>query len=243
MLRTFLLLLLCCFAVSCGKDHEFDCLKSTGKTTRETRSLATFSRIRLDDNINLYLRTDTTCFAEVEAGENLLDGIITEVENGTLYLRNENRCNWVRNFRKPVNVTVGLGQPELISYYGYGDIRSLDTIRQHDFTFDCWNGSGSIRLLLNTDRSYLRIHIGRADLQAAGRSNVSFVYLNDVGVIDNRALSTDLCYLRTKSTGDCRVRTERELEATVDYTGNVYYSGNPFRVVVSGNGTGQVRAE
>ncbi len=243
MARSFLLLLLLSLVVSCGKDHEFDCFKSTGPMASEQRSLASFTRIQLDDNIDLVLRLDTTCFAEVQAGENLIDGIITEVENGTLYLRNENRCNWVRNFRKPVTVTIGMGQPELITYYGYGDIHCNDTIRQHDFTFNCYNGSGSIWLTLNTDRSYLHLNIGRADLHVAGRSNVSFVSLNDVCVVDNRALSTDLCYLLTKSTGDCRVRVERELEATVEYIGNVYYSGNPSRVVVSGNGTGQVKAE
>lgn len=243
MARSFLLLLLLSLVVSCGKDHEFDCFKSTGRTASEHRPLGSFTRIQLDDNIDLVLRLDTTSFAEVQAGENLIDGIITEVENGTLYLRNENRCNWVRNFRKPVTVTVGMGQPELINYYGYGDIHCIDTIRQHDFTFNCYNGSGSIWLKLNTDRSYLQLNVGRADLHAAGRSNVSFVSNNDVGHIDNRALSSDLCYLRTKSTGECRVRVERELEATVEYIGDVYYSGSPYRVVVAGNGTGQVKAE
>lgn len=240
MPRRLLLLVLLILTVSCSKEHEFDCFKSTGPMTRETRILANFTRIDLNDNINLTIRTDTTCFAVVEAGENLLDGIITEVANGTLYLRNDNRCNWVRNFRKPVNVIVGMGQPERISYYGYGDVQCLDTLRAHDFTFDCWNGSGSIRLLISTDRSYLNIHIGRADLEAAGRSNVSFVYLNDVAVIDNRNLSSDLCYLRTKSTGDCRVRVARELEATIEYSGNVLYSGNPDRVQKQGNGTGRI---
>ena len=88
----------------CQQD-EGVCIKSTGKViTREQLTLP-FHYIEVYDNINLILTQDTSLSSiKVEAGENLIDGISTEIDNGRLILRNQNNCNWLRSFDVPVNV-------------------------------------------------------------------------------------------------------------------------------------------
>ena len=69
-------------------------------------------------NVNLYLRQANENKLVLESGTNLMAKIITEVNsNGVLEIRNENQCNWVRSYDKPINV-----------YLEFKDLDSLENI-------------------------------------------------------------------------------------------------------------------
>lgn len=228
---------------SCSKDHLFDFTKSTGPVVSETRQCNSFSRLHLDDNVDIILHTDTTPFLKVTAGQNLLEGIITEVSENTLYVKNENRCNWVRSFKNRYTVEVGLAQPEMISYYGSGTVTCADTIRSDDFTFDCWNGSGSVDLLLDCGTVRLSIHNGRCDLRASGESGVTYLFLNDTGYLLTGDLRSGYCYVRNSGTGDILLNVEKELGVEIFYYGSVFYRGDPYRIDRNITGSGRLIKE
>lgn len=233
---------MCCILLfsTCQKDHVFDCFTSTGKTITQYRNAGLFTNIELRNSIDLILYPDTTPFIQVTAGEHLVDGIITELEGNTLYIRNENKCNWVRSFENEYTVKIGMRNPEHISYYGSGEIRCQDTIRTPEFTFESWNGSGSIFLLLSCDVSHLINNVGRNDIHASGKSGVSFVYVHDTALLDARNLETGYTYIRNSSTGDCNVYVTKELSAEIQYTGNIYYRGAPYFIDEQRSGEGQL---
>lgn len=231
------------FLTGCSKDHFFDFTKSTGPVVTESRYCPGFNRLHLDDNVDIILHTDTTPFLKVTAGQNLIEGIITEVSENTLFVRNDNRCNWVRSFKNRYTVEVGMGQPEVISYYGSGTVTCADTIRSSDFTFDCWNGSGSVFLLMNCNTSRLNIHNGRCDLTASGKSGVTYLFQNDTGYLLTSGLESGYAYVRNSGTGDIRLNVEKELGAEINYYGNVYYRGNPYRIDKLGTGKGKLIKE
>jgi hypothetical protein len=244
MLRSCLLLLLAFLLfTSCNKDHLFDWTKSTGKIVTELRPSGDFQSLYLEDDVDVVVYTDTTTFVRATAGQNILDGIITEVIDGTLHIRNENRANWVRSFKNSYTVEIGMSQPLSILYYGSGKLTLEDTIRTNDFTFDCWNGSGTIKLLLNTQTSHLNIHIGRCDITATGRSQVCYFYQNDTGIITASNLQTDFCYLRNSGTGNCYVNVTKELGVEIQHTGNVYYRGTPYKIDQQITGSGKLYHE
>ena len=79
----------------CGKD-DGTCISSTGKTIIQDRSGLDYHYVEVYDNINLILTQDSVNTGiKVEAGENLIDGITTEIDSGRLVLRNSNTCNWL----------------------------------------------------------------------------------------------------------------------------------------------------
>lgn len=237
---TLILLLFALSSVSCEKEHWFDWTKSTGRITSEYRTVGTFTAIDINDNVDVIVHTDTTPFVRVSAGQNIMDGIITETNSNTLVIRNENRYNWVRSFKNRFIVEIGMQQPEKISYYGSGNITCIDTLRFDGFTFDCWNGSGSITLPLHTNSSKINIHVGRCDIQLSGISNNSYLYNNDTGILDARQLQTTNTYLRTASTGDCTVNVNNELDVEIQHAGNVYYYGNPLLINSRITGSGKL---
>lgn len=215
-----------------------DCFKSTGKNVVEERIATPFSNIDLGDNVDLLIRPDTTFYIRVTAGDNLINGIITEIENTTLYIRNENKCNWMRSFSNKYTVEVGMDTPVKIYYDGSGDIHCLDTIRTPEFFFDCYNGSGSIHFLFASDVVHLNNHIGRTDIHASGHVRQSSVYINDVGTYDGSNLASANAYIRSRTTGACRIKTMQEFGYEILYTGNIYYSGNPviYNQLITGSG-------
>ncbi len=223
---------------SCEKEHMLDCFKSAGEETTEFRNATTFMNIDLQDNVDLIIHPDTTPYIKVTAGENLIDGIITELSGSTLYIRNENKCNWVRSFKNTYTVEVGMDKPSLIHYTGTGNVSCLDTIRSDEFTFDCFNGSGTIKFLFNCKKTHLNNHVGRSDIHAWGTTLESYVYINDVGILEASGLNADYTYVRSSTTGDCHVNAKDQFGYEIRYNGNIFYSGNPvfFNEVRIGTG-------
>jgi hypothetical protein len=236
----YLLIIFILSFTACKKDHMLECFKSSGETTTETRDVSPFVNIDLTDNVDLIIKPNSSFYIKVTAGENLIDGIITELSGNTLYIRNENRCNWMRSFDNTYTVEIGMDKPEVINYFGSGDINCLDTIRTGDFTFNCTNGSGSINFLLNCTTTHLNNHTGRTDIHAKGFSGVSYIYINDVGTMDASELVTYYSYLRNRSTGDMKVNVVQELGVEILYNGNIYYSGNPVKIDQQITGKGKL---
>ncbi len=240
-MRKFILLTLLVFSfTNCSKDHLFDCLKSTGDEITENRIAGNFTKLDLKDNVDVILYSDTTPFIKVTAGEHLIDGIITETENGTLYIRNDNRCNWTRSFSNKYIVEIGMRNPEKVEIFGSGNFTCADTIKTQEFFFDSWNASGTYNFLFNSNKIHINNNIGRADYHAKGKANVTFVYMNDVATLDFSELKTELFYIRSSTTGDCRINVDSELDVVLLYTGDVYYTGSLYKLTQDISGTGKL---
>jgi hypothetical protein len=219
-----------------------DCFKSAGDFITEDRDVLPFEKINLNNNVDLIIDPNPVTYIKVSAGDNLIDGVITEIEGNTLYIRNENRCNWMRSFDNKLRVTVGVNNLTSIDYYGSGDISCIDTIRSPEFEFNNWNGSGSIDFILNSSTAHLNNHIGRCDIHAHGIVGVCYIYVNDVATLDASNLTTYYNYITNKSTGDCRINVKQELGAEIKYSGNIYYTGNPLSVIQTISGDGKLIA-
>ena len=242
MLKLILLTLLIFSFTNCSKDHMFDCLKSTGDEITQIRRAESFKNLNLKDNVDVILYSDTTPFIRVTAGEHLIDGIITEIENGTLYIRNDNKCNWTRSFSNKYTVEIGMRNPEKVEIYGSGNFTCADTIKTEEFLFDSWNASGSYNFLFNSNKIYINNNIGRADFHAKGKANVTFVYMNDVATLDFSELRTELFYIRSSTTGDCRINVNSELDVVLLYTGDIYYTGSLYKLTKNISGSGSLIA-
>lgn len=223
----------------CEKGHGFDCLKGTGDITTEMRTAGVVNTIILEDNINLYLTQDTAEKIVVEAGEKIIGSIATELENGKLTLRNNNRCNWVRSFNKEVNVYVSVRDLRYIDYTGSGDIIAVNEIISDNFEINIYDGSGSINLNLNTEESWITLHLGVADITVKGKSDISYVYTAGYGPVDCIHLQTDNTYITNNGSNNCFINVSNELVAKIGSVGNIYYKGNPKTIDkrISGSGS------
>ena len=223
---------------SCKKDHLFDCFTSTGKTITVQRQVSYFNQIDTYNNVNLVIHTGATGYVNVTAGDNIIDGITTSVENNTLVIHNENKCNWVRDFNNTFTVDVWVDSLNFLINNGSGNMTFADTLHTYEFRYDNWNASGEVKILFIGDRIHVNIHTGTVDLDVAGNAGIDFLYYNGYGYMNFGNLKTVLTYITNKGSNDCRINVRDLLDAQIFSTGNIYYSGNPHDLTTKITGTG-----
>jgi hypothetical protein len=227
---------------SCKKQNDCDCIKSRGAPVNENRVITTpFSTLHTFDKIEVYYLQDTTvttCTVKVSTGKNLLSNISTEVSNGELQIKNLNKCNFVRSNN---DVTVYVTAPHIFHFIqdGVGNIYT-NTIKEDSLSYNV-NNSGDIHLNLNLLKGTVlgRLY-GVGDVYLNGVAHYHLV--NAVGecFINAQNLQTFYSYVVYKSTGEARVNVSNQLDAEMDYTGNLYYSGSATIINKTGKGSGQL---
>jgi hypothetical protein len=235
---SFLLICTSVMFAGCEKEDWCNCLKSEGDTRTSQRSVPEFTAIEMLRNVDIILEQGTTPGVEVTCGENLMDGIVTEVRNGTLYIDNINRCNWLRDFDNKFLVKITFTQLSQITNRGSGMLTCADTIRVPYLQTDNWNSTGTMTFLLNCTEVHLKLHTGPADIIAEGKCGILYVYTTGNGFVKAGALDSKYTYVTTESTGDCELSARIELQAQIKYDGDVYYKGNPplLQYNITGNG-------
>jgi hypothetical protein len=202
--------------------------------------VADFNLINLNDNVSLILTTDSMSPLVVEAGRNILGGISTTVENGQLTIGNNNTCNWLRDYSKPINVYISAQKVWKIKYNGSGDVTTTGILKLDSLAVEVWGGCGTIDLSLDVWQGSFSLNMGTVDFRLRGVSAITSVYSGDYGLYDGRNLKTGYTFITNKSSNDCYVWAINSLNATIQSIGNIYYSGTPASITTSVNGAGKV---
>jgi len=214
--------------LGCEKENLGDCFKSTGKIVREQRQLPSFESLELHDRINLFVSFGPEYSLTVEAGENLQEHIDTEVKSNILIIENNNRCNWVRSFKKDMNVYLTAPSIKGINYFGSGELRFLDTLNRESFTMNMYESSGDAFLLLNTDRAELKTHTGTGTITSSGFSDYLVTFVGGNGFVDARNTLGEKGLAVATNTGYIKMNVSDTLKAEISGTGNIEYYGNPI---------------
>lgn len=222
---------------SCKKDPG-DCFRSTGKVKTETRTLDAFTNLIISDNIDVELHhSPDNPYLIISAGENLLSGIGSSIDNNTLKLNNNHSCNWVRSYGKPITIKLYYHQLDSIEFRGSGILSCADTLRTDSLYLSIKEGGGTIRMLLDTKKSFINHEYGTADVHLSGRSEVNYIYQASFGPVLADSLITKFNYLENLSTNQCRVHAELQLGVTISGPGDVFYAGNPsINLIKTGSG-------
>ncbi len=226
---------------SCQKSPLADCFKSTGNIVTEERQVANFNRILLRHNVNLHLRQALQNKITVSAGSNMMEKIGTAVnDDGQLEIRNDNSCNWVRSYDKPIDVYVDFVKLDSIEYRSSGDITGDGVLVFDTLKIDVLEGSGKIELEVMATVVFCGLTYGTADIVLKGNSDVSYLYSAGFGLVDTRNLSSKFVYVNNKSSNNLYLRATIELGATIENIGNIYYAGNPPDILLVKKGSGEL---
>jgi hypothetical protein len=224
-----------------GCKKSCDCMKSTGSISIEERNLSPINSINVKNNVDVKFHYSNDYKLTVRGGSNLLEKIETRIENGTLYIRNKNKCNWVRNFNPELEVNVWL--PELSLIYvedASADIVFEDTIPIKNFRLDSFSSIGNYKLKLKGEIATLAIHNGAADLDALGSVGTLYLYGVGYGKLNCEQLKTLNTYTDNQGTNDFYVNALNTLEVKISGSGNIYYKGNPPNIVKREYGSGKL---
>ncbi|WP_133256836.1 head GIN domain-containing protein [Hymenobacter edaphi] len=223
----------------CRKDHEGDCFKSSGKVTEERRELAPFRVLRLYDNVEVTVVQDAETYALVRTGQNLQEDLELTEQDGTLTIRNTSRCNWVRRYDVPRQVT--LHTPRLTDVFHTGEktLRTQGTFRQ-DTLFLHLARAGDVEFDVDSKRLWVDLY-ELGDMRLSGRTDELVATVGDLGSLYAQGLrarraSVDLDKL---GDGDAHVLATDFLGARVAGNGSLYYNGSAAQKDISVTGKGR----
>ncbi|MBQ8223074.1 MAG: DUF2807 domain-containing protein [Bacteroidales bacterium] len=203
---------------------------TNGKTVTETRWFdGPVNAIHVYHDIDVTLIEADTFRIEVTTGENIMEKITSNVEDGILYLKNENIRNWIRSYDYPLEIKVYHNSITRINYESWGDLISEgyilnDTINH--FYLVVKHGSGDIDIKLNCDTLNIKSHDGTAKISVAGSSDYTDIYHNARNNIYATELVSKDARARVYYEGSIYVKCTDSLEALVDDFGSIYYNSD-----------------
>jgi hypothetical protein len=214
------------FFFGCKPEKRWDCIKSTGKITSETRYPMPFKKIEVHDKIEVEIFLDSVYKVEIQAGKNLLPKIITDVQDSNLVIKNLNRCNFMRDTEKKIRVKIFMPFLLSIYQYGYGNIYLRDELFTDSIAvFN--EGNGDIHLKTQTKILYAASYAS-GDMYFSGTATHLYYHFNGGNFLHAKDLWVkEYAYISHFSIGDAYVYCTGWLDGELRGTGNIYYKGNP----------------
>jgi hypothetical protein len=240
-LITSMLLILSLLIISCEKGQLLDFAKRTGKTVTVFRPVEdVFTKIYLNDDVNLVITQGAVYEIKLEGGENLLSGVETNIIDSTLTIRNKNTFNWLRSYDYKITAYVTL--PDLLDlrYEATSTVSNTDTLRGDSLFVVSTGGSGYINMLVDFNSTHFSINNGSVDMNISGKSGVNYIFSNGYGPFHCSDLKTTFTYISNFSSNDCYINVDYLLEYKIKGLGNIYYKGDPVLVPVILSGEGKL---
>jgi hypothetical protein len=235
---TLLLLLFC----ACQKSENRSCVKGRGESATESRDLALFDKVAIYDYIDYIFIQDSTDRVVIRTGENLMNRISTEVKDGRLTIRDDNKCHWLRKL--PVEIEVVVHFTGLKEFYSAssGDVTAALTWLDETIDVDIADAAGNYDLTLESQVSSVQIHGGFPVVNVTGSADMVFYYNNSTGRLLAEPMQSVAAWVDNKSSGEIRCTVEGgTLWYMLDGSGNTYYRGIPSNLEeVSKLGTGEL---
>jgi hypothetical protein len=215
----------------------FSCLKGNGILEEEERPLGKFTGIISEGDFDVYIVIDSVSKVVIEADENLMPYIRTNIKNERLIIDNGTR-KCLRNLdNEPIRIYVHTPEIFNISLEGSGLIYS-DYLILVDYLRIELTGSG-IFDLRDIDALEMDVSLtGSGDIELWGIARVGDLNISGSGKIKALHLEQDECSASISGSGDMYVFVYDFLDANITGSGNIFYRGNPrINVKISGSGS------
>jgi len=202
----------------------------------EDRSVGSFTKISMGISGDVYISQGTNPKLTVEAEDEIIGLIVTEVRNDELKIRfSQNR---VRP-KQPIRIWVTTPELEGIYLSGSGNMITETAIKSNEMELKL-SGSGNINVKdLLCDEVDAGIS-GSGNIDVAGKADEMSITISGSGNCNAEEFQTEEIDIKISGSGDCRVNASKDLTVTVSGSGSVYYAGKPT-IDASISGSGKIR--
>jgi PBP1b-binding outer membrane lipoprotein LpoB len=191
----------------CSKVH------GSGVRKTEKRDLPAFTSIETTGSFEVEVNCQKPVSLEVEADDNIVPLIKTEVRNGVLHISN------TKSYSSGGGIVLRITVPDLES------VRST--------------GAGKFRVADVKNDNFEVRSTGAAQVMVSGQSKSVTISSTGAGKIDAHNLRSNKADVKVTGAASVEVNAADELDVSVSGAGHVTYSGNP-RVDKRVSGAGQV---
>lgn len=239
LFKIFLLLLL-----ATGPGYTFaKPVPVTTTTPNETvdRHLSGFSAVNVAGSFDVYITQGSTESVKVEAPSDVIDRILTEVNNGVLKIYNKhdtfNWGNWW-NSHKKIAVYVVAKDLNAINLTGSGDVSFKEGFTTNSLKLRI-SGSGDMTGKIEVKTLECSVS-GSGDMRLTGRAGSNTVSMVGSGDYTARNLITASTAIRLTGSGDAYIHATEKVDAALHGSGDIHCSGSPKNVSKSKSGSGDI---
>jgi hypothetical protein len=207
-------------------------VKGQGPKVTKTLELADFNGLALTISGDVFLRQGNSQSVKVEAQQNILDLISTEVKDGVWKIKFD------KNVGNHEGVKIWVTVPHLTqaTVSGSGSIKGENTFSGLGDLRLAISGSGNISLNSNSNSLDVAIS-GSGDMNLAGNTGKCGIAISGSGDISAFDLEMASCSVRISGSGDASVNVKDNLEVAIAGSGDVYYKGDAkVKSKISGSG-------
>jgi hypothetical protein len=211
--------------------------KGSGVEGTQTRELATFTSIAVAGSAEVDVVVGGPPSVRITIDDNLLQYVITEVDDGTLEIHMSDEFNYDRSARLRAEVVA----PSLdgISVAGSGSVEIRGVETSHFGASIA--GSGTVAIHDVQTNHFDASIAGSGDLRVDGRTETLEVSISGSGDVDTLALRSQRVEVSIAGSGDVLVNASEDLDVSVAGSGDVGYRGDP-KISRSILGSGSVYA-
>lgn len=196
----------------------------SGNVISEERKVEGFNKISVSAGINLFIKQDSNESLKIEAEDNLMPIIITEVKNGRLEIRFKQFFSIGFSATKPVNVYVAVKNLNEINASSGASVKA-EEIRTDNFKINLSSGAlGEIIVLasqIDADASSGSV------IRISGKTDTQNINLSSSGNYDAENLSSKTAYVNVSSGSSAKVNVSDSLNVNISSGGVVQYVGSP----------------
>ena len=225
--------------ISCNGDNVPDCFQNEGDIVRETLDVPEFGTITVFENLNVVVKQGDEQQVEVETGEYLLNDVSAVVEDDRLILRNENSCNYVRDYGL---TTIYVTSPNIaeirsstglpITSDGILNYPSLNLIAESYTNSETETTDGSFDLNLNATTVRIVVN-GIAYFKLRGNTeNFNVTVAAGDSRIEAEELVAERVTINHRGSNDVFVNPQQSLSGVIRGTGDVISVNRPVEVDV-----------
>ena len=221
-----LILLIFLILGACTQSPLEDCFLSTGPIRTKKISLPSSpNRIEVFDNIDVTWHKSDSAFIELKAGRNLLDKIEILFDGSKLELRNKAKCNWVRDYSKPIQLHIYSKPPGELLFSGFGEFITADTIKGQSLA-TLFYGTGKAKMILDLNLLSLDFNT-YGNLELFGRSNQADIFAFKEGKLNGLELKVEKLRITLRGLNKLQVWVTESIEGEIESDNILYYKGNP----------------
>jgi hypothetical protein len=188
-------------------------VRGSGNRKIEKRDLPAFTSIETSGAFDVEVQCQQSASVEIEADDNILPLVQSEVRGGVLYL------NTLKSYSSSGGIVARIKVPDLASIKV--------------------TGAGKFRLSDVKNDSFEIRSTGAAQVVASGQTKFAKISSTGAGEIDAHNLRADKVDVEVTGAAGIDVNAVDELNIRVSGAGRVTYSGNP-KVTKNVSGAGQV---
>lgn len=188
--------------ISCKKEFE-NCFRSTGEIQVESRKIASFKNLQVEDNLSVTWHESDSEYVKITAGKNLIPQIKTENQGNTLFIRNKNSCNWTRSYSSPFEIDLYSHSPYLIRHEGFGVIHCSDTLKASPLTLQHY-GAGDLNLLIKVDELFVDFN-SPGECVILGQAEKGAYNIQHFGKVRANGLAIKQCEFKMEGENDAWV--------------------------------------